>query len=175
MFYKKLDLTPGEYGLVTFHRAANVDPPDVLGKLCKALIRIASKVSVVFPIHPRTRKNLEAYEFLPRLQQVNSLYLIDPLSYLKFMNLLFHCRLVITDSGGLQEETTYLGIPCLTVRPNTERPITIKWGTNKLCKPEQIEKQVDIILANKNPKGQIPELWDGQTAMRIVRSIRNFV
>ena len=105
MFYQKLDLNPGEYGLVIFHRPSNADIPDVLGKLCKALIRIAGKISVVFPIHPRTRKNLETYEFLPRLQQIKSLHLINPLTYLNFMNLLLHYRTVITDSGGIQEET----------------------------------------------------------------------
>ena len=107
------------------------------------------------------------------LNEATGLILIEPLNYIRFMNLIFNCRLAITDSGGIQEETTYLGIPCLTMRPNTERPITIKEGTNQLCKPEDLETRMEKILNEEITQGSDIELWDGQTASRVVASIRN--
>tara|TARA_B100001964_G_C13692200_1_gene362285 strand:- start:100 stop:450 length:351 start_codon:yes stop_codon:yes gene_type:complete len=109
------------------------------------------------------------------LKHSKNLYLLDPLNYTSFMNLVFNCRLVITDSGGLQEETTYLGIPCLTIRENTERPITVQQGTNRLCKPEEISSLVSSIISDWNTKRQIPEKWDGRTSHRVVRSIKKFL
>ena len=173
--YEDYAVTPGKYGLVTIHRPFNVDSSDILGSLCQSLICVAAKIPLVFSVHPRTRKNLEKNGSFTKLSKVKGLQLLGPLSYVNFMNLVFNSGLLITDSGGLQEETTYLGIPCLTIRPNTERPITIHRGTNRLCRPEEIEKQVNAILFNKIPKKQNIELWDGKTAGRVVQSIIKFI
>jgi UDP-N-acetylglucosamine 2-epimerase (non-hydrolysing) len=173
--YQEFGLTPGEYGLITLHRPANVDQPDMLAEICHILSRIAEKIPLVFPVHPRTKKRLESFDLLSLLTKVHNLHLLEPLSYIPFMNLVFNCTLAITDSGGIQEETTYLGIPCLTLRPNTERPITVQEGTNRLCRPEEIETQVDYILTKSIKKGSVPALWDGRTADRVVESIREFL
>ena len=157
----------GSYGVVTLHRPSNVDDPEVLERLCDALQRIAADLPLVFPVHPRTRKNLEAFGLYAGLAAAPGMHLDEPVSYIPFMNLVFNCRLAITDSGGIQEETTYLGIPCLTLRPNTERPITVTQGTNRLCTPEDIEKQAAAAMANE-PKANPPQLWDGKTAGRVV-------
>ncbi len=173
--YKAFNLKANEYGLITLHRPANVDNPDTLEQLCHALINMSHKLPLLFPVHPRTRKNLENYELMPQLDKAENLILTEPVNYIRFMSLVFNCRLVITDSGGIQEETTYLGIPCLTLRPNTERPITIDQGTNQLCKLEDLESRVNGILSGKTAKSSVPELWDGQTADRVVKSIKSFI
>ena len=165
----------GTYGLVTLHRPANVDPPKKLEKLCAALARIAAQVPLIFPVHPRTRKNLAANSLLETLQQVSELHLAEPISYISFMNLVFNCRFVLTDSGGIQEETTYLGKPCLTLRPNTERPVTITKGTNRLVTIDDLDDCLAEILAADLTTRQVPELWDGYTAERVVDSIRRFL
>jgi len=173
--YKELDLNPRKYVLVTLHRPSNVDDLRTLSELCKLLARIAKKTSVVFPIHPRTRKNLEESGLMSLLNGQNGLITLEPLSYVQFMNLLFNCRLAITDSGGIQEETTYLGIPCLTVRPNTERPITVYQGTNQLCSLGGLEKSVELALSRGTPPKTLIEFWDGRTASRVVQSIKNLL
>jgi len=173
--YLKYSLGKGDYGLVTIHRPSNVDSASALGKLCKNLISVSTKIPLIMIIHPRTLKNLNKYSLMYDLKHTKNLYLLDPLKYTSFMNLVFNCRLVITDSGGLQEETTYLGIPCLTVRENTERPITVQHGTNMLCKPEEIPNKVDTILSGWNTKRKVPEKWDGHTAHRVVQSIKKFI
>jgi UDP-N-acetylglucosamine 2-epimerase (non-hydrolysing) len=137
-------------------------------------MRIAGGIPLLFSVHPRTRKNLEDNGTLGEMRRAKNLFLIEPLSYIPFMNLVFNCRFAITDSGGIQEETTYLGIPCLTMRPNTERPITISNGTNQLCYPENLESEVERILSGKPTQKQIPEYWDGHTAERVVNSIATF-
>lgn len=162
------------YGLVTLHRPSNVDHRDSLSKLCHALVKISKKLPLIFPIHPRTRKNLETFGLLESISDVENLYITGPMNYISFMNLVFFCRLVVTDSGGIQEETTYLGIPCLTMRPNTERPITMTEGTNRLCTLDNLEKWVSNILDANKVKGTIPQLWDGKTAQRVVESIKSF-
>ena len=166
--YRDFGLEPQGYGLVTLHRPSNVDDTESLSKLCKILVQIAEDIPLVFPIHPRTRKNLEQNHLLPVLNNSKDLFLPDPISYIRFMNMVFNCRFVITDSGGIQEETTYLGIPCLTVRPNTERPITITDGTNQLCQLEELTDKTEAILSGSVPQGRKIEFWDGKTAKRIV-------
>ncbi|QTA84822.1 non-hydrolyzing UDP-N-acetylglucosamine 2-epimerase [Desulfonema magnum] len=170
-----LGLKQNDYVLVTLHRPSNVDDPKILNELCQLLRRISQKIPIVFPVHPRTRKNLEQNNLMSLLNEAPGLHLLEPLNYIRFMNLVFHCRFVITDSGGIQEETSYLGIPCLTMRPNTERPITITQGTNQLCKLEELEKNAEVILAGKSGQKNKIELWDGQTAARVVSSIKSVV
>jgi len=163
----------GEYGLLTLHRPANVDDPKFLKEICQVLKRIAERITLIFPVHPRTRKNLNFFGLLSELESHSGIHLTEPISYIPFMNLVFNCRFVLTDSGGIQEETTYLGIPCLTLRPNTERPITITQGTNKLCKLNEIEELIEHFLSKKNETGKIPDLWDGHTAVRVIKSIEH--
>jgi UDP-N-acetylglucosamine 2-epimerase (non-hydrolysing) len=172
--WKKFNLSRGAYGLVTLHRPSNVDNHGTLETICRILMRIAGRIPLLFPVHPRTRKNLEDNGILGEMGRAKNLFLSEPLSYIPFMNLVFNCRFAITDSGGIQEETTYLGIPCLTMRPNTERPITISNGTNRLCSPENLESEVERILSGKQTQKQIPEYWDGHTAERVVKSITRF-
>ena len=168
---EQLELEPGTYGVVTLHRPSNVDVPERLGNLCEHLIRVSQKVPLVFPVHPRTRRNLQQFGFLELLQKTKTLRLLEPLGYIQFMSLVLSSRLVITDSGGIQEETTYLGIPCLTLRPNTERPITLTLGTNRLVCPEDLEQWVDRVLEGEIRLRKVPDLWDGETASRVVQSI----
>jgi UDP-N-acetylglucosamine 2-epimerase (non-hydrolysing) len=167
----KYGLENGAFGVVTLHRPANVDNPETLAKICDALRRIATDLPLIFPVHPRTRKNLEAFGLYGRLVAAPGMHLDGPVSYIPFMNLVFNCRLAITDSGGIQEETTYLGVPCLTLRPNTERPITVSEGTNRLCTAEDIESQAATAMAEKLT-AKAPPLWDGKTAGRVVASAR---
>jgi len=171
--YNDFGLEPGDYGVITLHRPSNVDDQEVLKQICHTFMRMSQKIPLIFPIHPRTRKNLEQNGLLSSFKRSPGLYPVEPLNYVRFMNLVFNCRLAITDSGGIQEETTYLGIPCLTMRPNTERPITIRQGTNQLCNPENLEAKVEGILSGEITQGAIPELWDGKTATRVVKSIKN--
>ena len=170
--HKDLDLIPGRYVVITLHRPSNVDSPENLSRLCEVLIGISREIPLVFPVHPRTRKNLERFELLPSLVNGDGIRLSEPLSYLRFMNLVFNCRLAITDSGGIQEETTYLGIPCLTVRENTERPITVTQGTNQLCDLERLKSKAEEVLRRPAPKRPTIPLWDGKTAERIVAGLR---
>ena len=156
-----------KYGLVTLHRPSNVDDPDTLKLLCTELARISGHLPLIFPIHPRTRANLEKFGLTHLLADKQNIRLVEPLGYIHFMNLVFNARLLITDSGGVQEETTYLGIPCLTLRPNTERPVTVTLGTNRLCTPADIFDTVTATLDGRLPEGRIPDLWDGRTAGRV--------
>jgi UDP-N-acetylglucosamine 2-epimerase (non-hydrolysing) len=172
--YSEMGLNPGEYGLVTLHRPSNVDDPRIMDTLCHTLIRISQRIPLVFPVHPRTRKNMENLDLMPLLEKADNLRISGPINYIRFMNLIFNCRFALTDSGGLQEETTYLGIPCLTLRPNTERPITIQKGTNRLCVLDDFEKHVDKLLAKKSSHDCKIDLWDGRTAGRVVESIKTY-
>lgn len=165
-------LTAGTYGVITLHRPVNVDSQETLSRLVSALVEIGKRLPLVFPVHPRTRKRLEAFDLWGVLGQAAGLRLTDPVSYVTFMSLVRQAKLVITDSGGIQEETTYLNIPCLTLRQTTERPITITQGTNRLVRPEALEARVDEILRGEWPDGVRPELWDGRTAERVVKSLR---
>jgi len=162
-------LKKSEYALVTFHRPGNVDTIDGLKKLVNFLNTLADKIQIVFPVHPRTRLNFEAFNLLKYLK--NEILLSEPIGYIDFLALTQNAKMVITDSGGIQEETTWLGIPCITVRNNTERPVTVTKGTNYLAGTDyqKVLEYVDNILAGKAKKGKIPELWDGNTASRIVQ------
>jgi UDP-N-acetylglucosamine 2-epimerase (non-hydrolysing) len=170
--YAELGLTSGHFGLITLHRPSNVDSPDSLSTLCRMLIRVSADTPLVFPVHPRTRKNLVAYGLMDTIREAEGIILAEPMNYIRFMNLVFNCRFVITDSGGIQEETTYLGIPCLTMRPNTERPVTVDQGTNQLCTMENLQSRIERIVSGNIKPHSVPELWDGRTAGRIVDAIR---
>jgi UDP-N-acetylglucosamine 2-epimerase (non-hydrolysing) len=161
------------YALVTLHRPSNVDEPHMLRKIISALDEISQKLHVIFPIHPRTRRKIEE---LNLTTTNSSLKLIDPVGYLQFLALQRHAAVLITDSGGIQEETTYLGIPCLTVRENTERPVTITEGTNMLVGTdmERLKAEVDRILCGEAKKGKVPPLWDGKASDRIAAIIKEW-
>jgi UDP-N-acetylglucosamine 2-epimerase (non-hydrolysing) len=172
----KYGLTPAQYGLITLHRPANVDEPSFLTKICNTIQRVSEKITLVFPVHPRTRKNLNSFGLLNKLESsYPNIRLAEPISYIPFMNLVFNSKFVLTDSGGIQEETTYLGIPCFTLRPNTERPITVTQGTNNLCNIQDVESIIDSLLKKNSRKGNIPELWDGHTSERVLKSIKDFL
>jgi len=160
-----VDLPRGPYAVLTLHRPSNVDDPVALRGLLGAIEQIQRKIPFVFPVHPRTRKALaEANVRLPHV------VLTEPLGYLEFMKLVQHARLVLTDSGGIQEETTYLGIPCLTLRRNTERPSTVEQGTNQLVgdDPERIVQAASRVLQEPAPARHVPPLWDGKASERIL-------
>jgi UDP-N-acetylglucosamine 2-epimerase (non-hydrolysing) len=171
--YLTFGLKPGGYGVVTLHRPSNVDDPGVLKKIYGFLEEIAEKVPLIFPLHPRTRRNLEENRLLGAAESSKRLFLPEPLNYVRFMNLVFNSLLVITDSGGIQEETSYLGIPCLTVRENTERPITLTHGTNQLCGLDELRRKTEELLLSHTRKPEKIEFWDGKTAERIVQVLKN--
>lgn len=171
--YKEFNLEPNKYGLITLHRPSNVDNVQILESICNTLNRISEKVQLIFPIHPRTRKNLEKHNLSSILKYNDNIIIPDPLGYIRFMNLLLNCKFILTDSGGIQEETTYLGIPCLTLRPNTERPITLIQGTNKLCNIFNLENNVNKILHEDMNNNCKIKNWDGKTAKRIVQNLKN--
>lgn len=170
---EELGLADKIYGVVTLHRPSNVDSPEVLAKLCHALVRVSEQTALVFPVHPRTAKNLQEFGLYDLLNEAQGIFLTGPLGYKVFMSLIFGCKFVITDSGGIQEETTYLKIPCLTLRPNTERPLTVTQGTNKLSLPERIEADLAKVMQRDVKKP--PLYWDGKTAARIVESIESAI
>jgi UDP-N-acetylglucosamine 2-epimerase (non-hydrolysing) len=167
----ELGLVPGGYGVVTLHRPSNVDDPAKLARLVAALEIAQQQLLLVFPVHPRTRQRLEAAGLLDRLERAG-VKLTGPAPYIRFMALASGAAAIITDSGGIQEETTYLGIPCLTLRDNTERPITISEGTSRLVKADGLVKTLAAALAEPRSARKRPALWDGQTAMRCLADLR---
>ena len=165
---ERLHLERDGYAALTLHRPSNVDDEGTLTMLLDAMARIQAEIPVIFPVHPRTRRRLEALATV--LPAMPGLRLVDPLPYLDFVALMAHARCVLTDSGGIQEETTALGIPCLTLRNSTERPITVTRGTNRIVgtDPDAIYQSWQEVAAGKWPVGELPELWDGRAAGRIV-------
>lgn len=176
-----------DYCLLTMHRPSNVDDKDAFLRIIKALTEISKHIPVIFPVHPRTRKQIETFgfqyyfvNFSPNASRLRphtrGIYLVDPLSYLDFLNLMAHAKVVLTDSGGIQEETTVLDIPCITLRDTTERPITLTQGTNVLV-GNDTQKMIDEafkILDGRGKMGNCPTLWDGRASERIVNTLREY-
>ncbi|MDO9047781.1 MAG: UDP-N-acetylglucosamine 2-epimerase (non-hydrolyzing) [Methylobacter sp.] len=172
--YQKINsIQQGHYALLTMHRPSNVDDPHILKELLQSILEISQKLPVIFPIHPRTRNRIEQ-DGLSDLVNSDNIISLPPVGYLQMLGLMKSAKMVLTDSGGLQEETTSLGIPCVTLRENTERPITVEQGTNTIVgtDPEKIKACVDDILATGGKLGRIPEYWDGKAALRIVADIK---
>jgi len=166
--YARHGCRENEYVFVTLHRPSNVDGKDSLEKIITRLAELSNSTPVIFPIHPRTEKNLQSFGIMPDLKKTPGLKLCAPVGYFESIGLADKARFVLTDSGGLQEETTFLKVPCLTLRPNTERPVTITSGTNKLTSLASLERDINELLNGKPRQGSIPDLWDGATSERIV-------
>jgi len=165
-------LSKDSYVLITMHRPANVDTPQGLAHILQIIEDTLPHKKVLFPIHPRTRNNFERLGLKQKLDSLNGLVLTEPQGYLEFLNLMENAAFVITDSGGIQEETTYLQVPCLTFRDSTERPVTVEMGTNQLLadlNPQTVRHKVSEIVAGKTKKGVVPPLWDGHAAERIAK------
>lgn len=164
---------PFPYAVVTLHRPGNVDAADTLGAIGAGLARLGESMPVIFPVHPRARARIAEFGLDGLFTPEHGIRLLEPAGYLDFMNLVAHARVVLTDSGGIQEETTILGVPCLTMRDNTERPITIEQGTNRLVgnRTEAIVTGIEAVLADRAPDSRSPELWDGHAGQRIVAAI----
>ena len=171
----QLKKQPG-FALLTLHRPSNVDDESVLKRLLEEVAELSKRLPIIFPIHPRTRNKIEVFGLLSLLEKDN-IHILPPLGYLDLLGLMSDARLVLTDSGGIQEETTALGVPCLTLRENTERPITVHEGTNTIVGTDEqaIRKAFDEILEGGGKSGRIPEFWDGQSAERIVSHLQSWL
>ncbi len=169
------DLSKG-YGLVTLHRPSNVDEPIVLERLLKVLGQVSTELPLIFPVHPRTKNKIAEAGLEPLIANAN-VYCLPPLGYLEMLGVMKDAKLVLTDSGGIQEETTALGVPCITLRENTERPITVEEGTNTIVgsDPDKILACVSNTLETGGKSGMVPELWDGKAAERIAKIISDWV
>jgi UDP-N-acetylglucosamine 2-epimerase (non-hydrolysing) len=166
-----------KYAILTLHRPSNVDDKDNFTGIISALEHIGQFVQLVFPMHPRTEKMARSYSLFERIESIPNIVITGPVGYLDFVSLMASSTLVLTDSGGLQEETTALGIPCITLRENTERPITITEGTNTIvgCDPDLIKSTAMEVLATGGKAGRIPDLWDGKTAYRIAEVLLDYI
>jgi UDP-N-acetylglucosamine 2-epimerase (non-hydrolysing) len=171
-YYKSLGLICGSYGVITIHRPSNVDDKKDLENVIKILNYIQNKTKVIFPIHPRTQKSLKKFNLEEKLNTPN-IIITEPLGYLEFLNLIINSKFILTDSGGIQEEASYLNIPILTLRNNTERPVTIEEGTNTLIGNDflKLRQYLENILSDTYKKGKVIELWDGKTSQRITKII----
>jgi UDP-N-acetylglucosamine 2-epimerase (non-hydrolysing) len=166
----------GGFGVLTLHRPSNVDEPETLARMLGAIREAARRLPIAFPLHPRTRASIERHG-LERILEAESILALPPLGYLEMLGLMRPAKLVLTDSGGIQEETTALGVPCITLRENTERPITVEEGTNTIVgqDADRILGAVDDILRSGGKSGRIPELWDGRAAERIALILRDWI
>ena len=163
-----------DYALITLHRPSNVDNPIILEKILDYLMNVSKRIKLVFPIHPRTKGNIESFDLEHKLEAVSkNAILSQPIGYFEMLRLMKSAKFVITDSGGIQEETTYLGVPCITMRENTERPVTVDVGTNVIVGDdlEALDSTFQQIMRNNFKKGAIPPLWDGTAAERIVAAL----
>lgn len=171
---KSYGLKNREFAVMTMHRPSNVDEPIGLQTMLELIQELCKRLPLVFPVHPRTRKNLERFQLWDQLNANSNLFITEPLAYLEFISLMNACKLILTDSGGIQEESTYMQIPCLTFRNTTERPVTVEQGTNILIDDLNVQNAlfyVDQILSGNLKKGLVPELWDGHAAQRIAEII----
>ncbi len=168
----RLGLEPRDFAVVTLHRPSNVDNADSLGSLIRQLVALSNKLRIVFAVHPRTRKRLNEFGLMAELENRPRIVLTDPLGYIEFMNLVSNATVVVTDSGGVQEETTYLRVPCLTLRTTTERPITIDEGSNRLVRTWDLAGALEEVIAGRHPTGRRPDLWDGKAASRGVLALK---
>tara|TARA_B100001113_G_scaffold99922_1_gene80696 strand:- start:1728 stop:2825 length:1098 start_codon:yes stop_codon:yes gene_type:complete len=175
--HSDLNIEKGNYGVLTLHRPSNVDEMEAFSQILDALEQIGTRIPLVFPLHPRTRNRAEQFGLTERLELIPNIILTDPAGYLDFVALMAESKLVLTDSGGLQEETTALGIPCITLRKNTERPITVTEGTNTIVgnDTQAILDAAFDVLDNGGKAGRIPELWDGKTAERIADLVEEII
>jgi len=171
---QKLETNDENYALITLHRPSNVDSEKGLLTILNAFEEISRSIKLIFPIHPRTRKQIKVFGLEEKVKNMPNLLLTEPVGYYDFLKLQMEAKFILTDSGGIQEESTYFGVPCLTLRPQTERPITIWEGTNKMVKleTEDIIKEANEILNGNIKQGRIPKYWDGKTAERIVKIFR---
>jgi len=168
---EELNVDKHNFVLVTLHRPSNVDNEENFTKIAEALIEVQKSMPIIFPIHPRTEKNMAGYKIKKEIDGLENFILLPPIGYLDFIKLQSNAKFIITDSGGIQEESTYMGIPCLTARETTERPITCTLGTNEIV-GTNTQKIIDLsqqIISGNWKKGQIPPLWDGKSAERIVK------
>jgi UDP-N-acetylglucosamine 2-epimerase (non-hydrolysing) len=170
----RLGVEPRQYALCTLHRPSNVDTPEAAANTVSVVQAMAERIRVILPLHPRTKSKLADFALLSGLERSDRISVLDPLGYLDFLALMDSARFVLTDSGGIQEETTVLGVPCLTFRDNTERPITVTEGTNLVVgtDPDRVAMAVDAALADNSKHSRTPELWDGRTAERIISILR---
>ena len=166
-----------DYAILTLHRPSNVDNKEIFDGIITALESIGKEIQIVFSMHPRTEKMAKTFELYDRISSISKIKIVGPVGYLDFVALMSKSKLVLTDSGGLQEETTALGIPCVTIRENTERPVTVTEGTNTIVgyDPELIQATVLETLRSGGKSGRIPELWDGRTAQRIAEVLINYI
>lgn len=171
---EKFKIKKKKFALITAHRPSNVDKKENLEKIIEIINYLQEKMMVFFPIHPRTKKNIEKFKIMDKIKK-NNLILSKPIGYLEFLNLIENSKMILTDSGGIQEEASFLNIPILTLRKNTERPITVEKGTNTIigCDFLKARKYIEKIISNKYKQGQRIENWDGKTAERIVDILKN--
>jgi UDP-N-acetylglucosamine 2-epimerase (non-hydrolysing) len=170
LILKTYSLQPQMYAVLTLHRPSNVDSKESLLEIYGILKNTSERIKIVYPVHPRTKKMMERYALLNKFEELDNFLMVNPLGYIDFLHLVKNSKFVLTDSGGIQEETTLLKVPCLTMRENTERPITINEGTNILVGRSKfrIRERVDTVLTKHINGSKIPKFWDGKTAMRIV-------
>ena len=169
--FEELKLKKKEYAVLTLHRPENIDDKKIFNDLIETVRKIQGKIKIIWPVHPRVKKQLRKFNFFNKIKKIENLFLTEPLGYLEMLALNNQAKFILTDSGGLQEESTILGVPCLTLRQNTERPVTVEVGTNIVVGTDRdkILRETNNILAGQSKKGKCPKYWDGKTSQRIVK------